>query len=778
MKKITWRSRAAALILALVLIVSGAPAVMAENVEAGTGTIGSVQAGGADTMDDVQAGVTDDSGAIEIYFTNDVHCAYEKYAKVASVVGPEDFLIDAGDNIQGKVAGVISDGGYMVDIMNKMDYDVAVPGNHEFDYGMERFLEIAGADGEGGANGDGKADFPYLASNFKNLKTGENVLDSFMIFDFDGTKVAVVGAVTPETLGSSNPKNFKDADGQWLYDFCGDDTGDLLAESVQKAVDAAIAEGAEYVIAVTHMGEADVTPHWASGELIAKTTGIDVLIDGHSHNIYEADVKNKDGDIVKAVQTGTELKNLGKLTIRDGVIDTELIDVEGLEEDPEMEAYLAGITEEAEKATGKVVGRTEIDLVIYDPETGDRIVRDRETNLGDFVADAYREVLKTDVAIINGGGIRANLEKGEITLADLIAVNPYGNTVCALEVTGQQLLDAIELTCYLLPEENGSFLQVSGMTYTINKGIPSSVKINEKGEFVSIDGPYRVSDVMIGGEPLDPDKLYSVGSHNYMLIDLGSGMMMFKDAKVLMEEVALDYQVVIDYLTDTLGGVVKADSIYADPYGSGRVTIIDEADPCGAFTDVTAEDWFHDGVDYVLNAGYMNGTSGTAFSPYADTTRGMLMTILARMAGVDTTDSAPWYQAGLDWAVENEVSDGTFPEAVMTREQLVTMLYRYSGYAGPGPDTTISQGSSSAGDTGNDDPDNALVEDEFITLDDFVDADSVNDWAREAMAWAVECGIITGIADGEGNLSLDPQGTTLRCQLAVIMQRYDALMEI
>ena len=754
MKTTTLRSRLAALMLAVILLVSGAPVVMAESV---LGTASGAEA----------AAGADDSGAIEIYFTNDVHCSYEDYAKVASIVEPEDFLIDAGDNIQGNVMGLISKGGYMVDIMNKMDYDVAVPGNHEFDYGMERFLEIAGPDGE--------ADFPYLAANLIDLRTDEPVFDGYMIFDINGTKVGIVGAVTPDTAARSNPKSFKDDNDQWLYDFGSDTTGDALAESVQTSVDAAIADGAEFVILVAHMGEMYVSEQWESGRLIAKTTGIDVMIDGHSHNVYEADFENKDGEIVKAVQTGTELKNIGKLTIKDGVADVEIIDVASLEVDPEMEAFIAGITEKVGDATNQVVGTSEVDLVTHDPVTGNRIIRSIETNLGDFVADAYRDFLKVDVAICNGGGLRAKLEKGEVTIADLIAITPYGNTACALEVTGQQLLDAIEMTCTTLPGENSSFLHVSGITYKINTAIPSSVKINELGEFVSIDGPYRVTDVKIGGEPLELDKLYSVGSHNYMLTDLGSGMTMFKEAKVLMEEVALDYQVLIDYLTETLGGVIKADSIYADPYGSGRVALVNEPVEDGLFADVTADDWFYDGVEYAVDAGYMNGTGDDTFSPSANTTRGMLMTILARMAGVDTADSTPWYQAGLDWAVENEISDGTYPEAAMTREQLVTMLYRNSGFAGPGPDTTVSQGNAAAGDN---DTANTPAEDQLASFDDFADADTVSDWAKDAMEWAVECGIITGIEDANGNLNLQPQGMTLRCQMAVILQRYDALMEI
>lgn len=516
-------------------------------------------------------------GKISIYFTNDVHCAYEKYDQVATAVKDKDILIDAGDNIQGDLIGTLSDGGYMVDILNYIGYDAAVPGNHEFDYGMDRFLEIA----KGSEEKEKLADYDYISCNLREIATGTSLLDSYKIYEAEGKKVAVVGITTPETLVKSNPSCFKNENGDWIYDFSNDQTGEALYTAVQNSVNAAKAAGADYIIAVGHLGTNDASKPWTSTEVIANTTDIDVLIDGHSHSTFNTKVKNKNNKDVITLQTGTKLANIGKVTIdENGTITPALIQITETapEADAAATAFLADITAQFEEIKNQKVAETEVDLVINDPETGNRIIRNSETNLGDLCADAYREKLGADIAFVNGGGIRANIKKGDITFGDIVAVHPYGNEACMIEVTGQQILDALEWASRANPGENGGFLQVSGLTYEIHNYIPSPCTADAQGGFGSIgDGERRVKNVKVGGAAIDPSKKYKLGGHNYMLLDYGDGFNMFKNSTTLLESVAIDNQVLIDYITETLGGKILENSKYANPYGEGRILKVEKS---------------------------------------------------------------------------------------------------------------------------------------------------------------------------------------------------------
>ena len=497
---------------------------------------------------------------ITILHTNDVHCDYEKYAKVATLHKSADLLVDAGDHVQGGVIGTLSKGEYIVDIMNYLKYDAAVPGNHEFDYGMDQFLHIA----------KDLAKYPYISANFTG-KDGKPYFDAYKIFEVKGVKVAFVGVCTPETFTKSTPTYFQDASGNYIFGFCEGNNGADLYKAVQSAIDAAKAAGADYVIGLGHLGIDEQSSPWMSKEVIANTTGFDAFIDGHSHSTFSETIKDKSGKEVVFEQTGTKLANVGKLTIKtDGTIAHENIDLSAVEEDADAKAYIAGITEKFDALQKKVVAKTTVTLTTKGAD-GKRAVRSAETNLGDLCADAYRLLLGADVAFVNGGGVRADINAGDITYGDIINVHPFGNSACLVEVTGQQLKDALELGSAAYPGESGGFLQVSGLTYTINADIPSSVVKNDKSEFVKVDGAYRVSDIMVGGQPLDVNKTYTLASHNYMLKDAGDGYTMFgtKNVKVLQDEVMIDNQVLINYIVEKLGGVVGAE--YAAP--QGRITI-------------------------------------------------------------------------------------------------------------------------------------------------------------------------------------------------------------
>ena len=497
---------------------------------------------------------------ITILHTNDVHCDYEKYAKVATLHKSADLLVDAGDHVQGGVIGTLSKGEYIVDIMNYLKYDAAVPGNHEFDYGMDQFLHIA----------KDLAKYPYISANFTG-KDGTPYFDAYKMFEVKGVKVAFVGVCTPETFTKSTPTYFQDANGNYIFGFCEGNNGADLYKAVQSAIDAAKAAGADYVIGLGHLGIDEQSSPWMSKVVIANTTGFDAFIDGHSHSTFSETIKDKSGKEVVFEQTGTKLANVGKLTIKtDGTITHENVDLSAVEEDADAKAYIAGITEKFDALQKKVVAKTTVTLTTKGAD-GKRAVRSAETNLGDLCADAYRLLLGADVAFVNGGGVRADINAGDITYGDIINVHPFGNSACLVEVTGQQLKDALELGSAAYPGESGGFLQVSGLTYTINADIPSSVVKNDKSEFVKVDGAYRVSDIMVGGQPLDVNKTYTLASHNYMLKDAGDGYTMFgtKNVKVLQDEVMIDNQVLINYIVEKLGGVVGAE--YAAP--QGRITI-------------------------------------------------------------------------------------------------------------------------------------------------------------------------------------------------------------
>ncbi len=511
---------------------------------------------------------------LAILYTNDVHCAVDEgigYAGVAALkqqLLDEDCyvaLVDAGDAVQGDAIGTLSKGSYLIDIMNAVGYDVATPGNHEFDYGMDRFLELVDM-----------ADFPYVSANFIDLATGDAVLEPYTILTYNGVNVAFVGVSTPMTISTSTPAYFQDAEGNFIYGFGQTDGADAFYAIVQDAVDAAIADGADYVVALVHLGIDASTSPYTSSEMIESTTGIDVVIDGHSHSTIECErVKNKTGERVLLTQTGSKLSSVGLLYItKDGSVSTGLIN-DYAEKDATTEAYIAQIQAQFEELLNEVVATTDVDLVIYEPGTDPavRIVRNSETNLGDLCADAYRYISGADIAFVNGGGVRTNIDAGDITYGGIIKVHPFGNELCMVEATGQEVLDALEMGCRVTPEESGGFLQVSGLTYEIHTYIPSSVTLDENGMFVSVDGEYRVKNVMVGDEALDLTKTYTLACHDYLLKNAGDGYTMFQDNTFLLESFMIDNQVLINYIVDGLDGVVGQD--YADPHGQGRIIAVE-----------------------------------------------------------------------------------------------------------------------------------------------------------------------------------------------------------
>ena len=520
---------------------------------------------------------------IVILYTNDVHCGVEDgvgYVGVARMkaaleaAGKEVILVDSGDAVQGGLVGTLSRGEAIVDLMNTIGYDVATIGNHEFDYGMEQFNKNVGL-----------AKFQYICCNFLD-KDGKQVLAPYAIIEKAGKKIGFIGIDTPQTYTSSTPKYFQDSDGNWIYRFCGGNEGKDLYAKVQETVDAVRAEGVDYVIALAHLGIEYESSPWMSTEVIENTTGINVVLDGHSHSVLDGSLKtkNKDGEEVILTSTGTKLQNVGMLTIgADGTLSTVLLNASAMKfidsaallaDDKGTGEALKATLAATEELREKVVAHTDVDLVVNDPVSDVRIVRSQETNLGDLVADAYRIIGNADIGFSNGGGVRKIIKAGDITFGNMLEVHPFNNKVCVIEANGQQILDALEWSAHLLPGEFGGFLQVSGLKFTIDMNVDSSVEQDADEMFIKVAGDRRVKDVQVlqadgTYAPLDPEKTYSVAGVSYFLTDKGNGYTMFEGCKVLRTGDLLDHEVVINYIVDVLGGTVGAQ--YVDPYGEERI---------------------------------------------------------------------------------------------------------------------------------------------------------------------------------------------------------------
>ena len=550
-----------------------------------------------------------DKADVTILYTNDVHTYIDNkspkptYAAIAALkksiedTGRDVLLVDAGDHIQGTAYGSMDDGATIIELMNEAGYDLATPGNHEFDYGMARAKAVLR-----------EADFPYVSCTWVDLRTGLNVLPSVKFFFVGGRKIAFVGVTTPETFTKSTPAYFmNDAQTKYIYDILGGEDGQKLYDAVQKAIDKAEFWGADTIIGLGHLGVDPSSSPWTSEEVIAHTHGFTAFIDGHSHTVMaNKQVTDASGKAVTLTQTGSYFKNIGKMTVgADGTITTELIDTyEGL--DAAVAATASNWISAVDDMLGEEIAVGDTKFYINDPATGKRRIRSGETNLGDFVADGiytyFNEIeeLHCDVAIMNGGGIRTDVEAGPWSFKTCKTVSPFGNVACLMSVTGQQIQDALEFGARFAGaegKENGGFLQVAGARYTIHPMIPNTVQTNDKNVWTGSAATPRVSNVEIYDKttgtykPLDPNATYALAGMNYTLRNLGDGFAMFDGATLIKDYVSEDYLVMSSYAA-MFGGVdanglphlASANSPladypgyllnYEDPYGAGRIQMV------------------------------------------------------------------------------------------------------------------------------------------------------------------------------------------------------------
>ena len=552
---------------------------------------------------------TGEKSEVTILYTNDVHTYIDKqapeltYAAIAALkqsyqnAGKKVLLVDAGDHVQGTAYGSMDQGASIIELMNAAGYDVATPGNHEFDYGMDRAKELMQ-----------DADFPYLSCNWVDLRTNLRVLPEIKVFVRGGVRIAFVGITTPETFTKSTPAYFMNkAQTKYIYDILGGEDGQKLYSAVQKAVDKAKCL-ADVVIGLGHLGVDPSSSPWTSEEVIAHTTGFDAFIDGHSHTVMEnKQVADASGRLVTLTQTGSYFANVGEMTIApDGTISTRLVSTYD-QEDPAVAAEQAAWVSSVDEMLGEKIAVADTKFYITDPATGKRRIRSGETNLGDFVADGiytyFNEVeqLHCDIAIMNGGGIRSDEDAGYWTFKTCKQVSPFGNVACLMSVTGKQIQDALEFAARFAGaegKENGGFLQVAGATYEIHTDIPNTVQTDDKNVWIgSATGTPRVQNVKIYDRangtyvPLDENKTYALAGMNYTLRNLGDGFAMFDGAELIKDYVSEDYLVMSTYAM-TFGGVdaeglphlSSANSVlaeypgylldYENPYGAGRISIL------------------------------------------------------------------------------------------------------------------------------------------------------------------------------------------------------------
>ena len=495
------------------------------------------------------------SKPIVILYENDVHCAVDGYPLLVSVrkecQNTTDYVstVSCGDFASGGIVGAISKGEQIVKIMNYVGYDAIALGNHELDYGITQMFNITDS-----------LNAPVLCANLKNIQTDEYPYPAYHIVSYGDVDIAYIGFTTTT---SGTVTSLSDEQGNPLYSFMRED----FYDNAQHYIDEARGNGADYIIALSHLGDSQTDGmHPSSTNLIANTTGLDAVIDGHDHHtIEEQFINDKNGKPVLLTSSGSNFQYVGKLTIdTDGGIRSTLVSTDngGIVPDNNTVQFVNKIKDEVESLGNFVIGNSEVNLTIND-ENGKRIVRKQETNIGDFCADAFRAFTDADIALVNGGGIRANMNQGEILFNDLYNVMPFGDMIATGGITGEQLLDVLEYAVSYLPAEAGVFMQVSGLRFKINPDIPSPAAMDSVSQMFSHikDGERRVSDVEIldkqSGEYRDIElsREYTMATLDYLILELG-GSGIFKGVEPHSTYYGADIEILRSYLENNLSGTI------------------------------------------------------------------------------------------------------------------------------------------------------------------------------------------------------------------------------
>lgn len=716
--------------------------------------------------------IPDVDGKVVILHTNDTHGAdldeegtsfgmagVAQLKKDFEAAGADVLLVSAGDSIMGKPLVSADQGKSAIEFMNAAGYDAMTVGNHELDFGIDNLKALAK-----------DADFPILCADMTTEADGKTVFDSNKIFDLGGVKVGVFGLATPETLTK--------ADASKMPGITFPQTDKLYAVA-QAQVDELNKAGADLIVCLGHLGIDDESIGNRSIDVCEHVDGIDLFIDGHSHSTT-ADIIAKVGDTnvvngAKIVSTGTALANVG-VVIYDqetGTLTDELVPAASY---TKTDADVAKLVDDRNTAVDKVYGEkiatTEVDLngsrsggAATDPVTKAEMtfpegegVRTTETNLGDFAADAIlwqaRQTLgeeNVDAALTNGGGIREALAKGDISKKSLLAVFPFGNTVATIDVTGAQLLEALEAATCTTPEAIGAFPQVSGIEFTLNTGVPyvNGTQYANSTYYAPANPGSRVTISTVNGEAFDLAATYTIatndftakGGDTYGVFKTAGG---WKDVGVSLEDA------LINYTTEELDGTITAEQ-YGEP--AGRITIVDE--PANYPADLETGSWYYNAAVYALDNGIMNGTN-KGFEPTGTVTRATVYQTLYNMEGKPAVEKATvtgtegkWYANAINWAASAGLFEGTKygTDTVITRSGIATIIADYASYKGITVDTS------------------------GMAMKEAPDYDSIPAADLEGMTFCYYGKVMTG--DQKGNLN--PNGQLTRAEFAQVLKNFSVL---
>ncbi len=727
------------LLLALVMAFSLSISAMAADYPAETKALADVAA--------------DLTGKTVILHSNDVHGEIAGYAYIAALKadfekrGAEVILADAGDFSQGDPNVSVSKGATAVEMMNAAGYTIVTLGNHEFDYGYDQLM----------ANLK-DAKFKTICADV--TKDGKSILDpTFVYTTKDGVKIGFFGMETPETQTKVNPGLIQG------ITFLSNSAGKTeLFDCASKQVADLKAAGADLVIGLVHLGvdEESAPDKHRSSDLYANVSGIDLLIDGHSHTVMTA---GENGEPI--VSTGTKFANVGVVVIDNAskkiesrfLVATKVMGgedgktvVSELAKDEAVAAAAKKIADEVEAKYGAVFAKSAVEL------NGAKAPgnRTQETNNGDLITEAMLwKVLKESgsvtvdadhvVAITNGGGIRAAIKPGDVTMKDINTVLPFGNTIAVVYVTGTELLEALEASTYSTPGAVGGYPQTTGIKFTLDttKKYDANAETYPGSTYYGPKSIQRVTIESINGKDFDPKATYAVVTNNFCAAG-GDTYYAFKAASAQFDTGIPMDEAVMEYVETELKGVIGEK--YAAPRGDQTIKI----DPLAKYTDVNMDGWYVAALRYVVENKTMTGTADTEFTPDGTITRAQVMKLIANMAGADTApaEGEVWYAKAVAWAIENKISDGQDPDAAATREDFASMLYNY----------LKSQGKGFTGTW-------------MFPLEN-PDAKDISESADEAMHWMVMNKVIKGVDDA-GRLA--PKATTTRAQIAQMLLNLSAV---
>ena len=537
---------------------------------------------------------TSKSDDIIILHTNDVHCGVQDtigydglmlYKKQLLKNYNHVILADAGDHIQGGTLGLISNGEAIIEIMNKVGYDVATLGNHEFDYGVAQLEKC-----------EQLLNCKYISTNYCYRKNKKAIYPAYKIITAGDKRIAFIGVATPQTLSKTSLITIKDEDGNILYDFLTENHSKELFERVQTQIDTVRAQGADYVIILAHLGiGGDALEENTSTGLLKNLKNVDALIDGHTHLTYSRTTPDKEGKQVIFAQTGTKLTSIGVLKISvDGKITQENINKVPYDSllaedtltitrnknevnvDAEMNEFINNKINSFSDQLNKVIGHTDFPLNVYklgtiEKQSHDQLSRFSENILCNLVTDSLRYYGGADITIMNAGSVREDILTGNITYQEIINTMPFSNDVLVKEITGQDILDALEFGVRTLPGATSRFPQVSGLTYKVDTSIPSSVIVDNNEVFVRVGGKRRVYNVFVNGEKLDLYKKYTISSNSF-IISGGDGYSMFAPYPEYKTSIGVDNEILLNYIKDVLKGTIPIE--YKEP--QNRIYISDQ----------------------------------------------------------------------------------------------------------------------------------------------------------------------------------------------------------